>query len=302
MKNIAVLIPTFRRPEGVVAALSSVLSQCADGSFPIVVAENNLPEADGAAAASRWATEHKVGERLRIVIVDKRGICQNRNAGLAAAFEDPDVDAVAMLDDDAVATPGWLAAIGAAMEHYQADLIGGPTYYYFESQVPSWISKAPMFGVPFHQSGPVRRLRSTNNCTVSRKLYAQLGPELFDPAFDRSGGEDVDMFERAAALGAVTVWASDAVVRELVPSARATERWVLQRHFLSAVNVSRTDVRVKGAFNGAIRQVALAAKELVGGTIRLVSPSAETRFIARLRFYGIAGRLAGLLGHSIEHY
>ena len=300
LRQLAVVVPTFRRPDLLVEALDSIAAQTGAPPFRLFVVENDSEGQAGTRAATDWIARTGWADRATVVVAKERGFSQSRNAGLAAAFARPEIDAVAMMDDDTVADPTWVAAIVEALEAHDPDLLGGPTIYSFATDVPNHIANADMFGVPFTHSGPVPRLRSSNNCVISRRLFETLGPPLFDPRFGSSGGEDVLLFTRCQQRGGKIVWTTEAVVREGVPADRGTDQWVLKRHRASATNAARIDRLLQGS-KSAPRQLMLAAKETLAGLARLASGDPERRFVGRLRLEGAAGRLNGLLGHTPTH-
>ena len=62
---------------------------------------------------------------------------------------------------------------------------------------------------------------------------ARVREARFDPAFGRTGGEDVDFFFRLHRAGVTMAIAEDAVVREPVTPARMNFRWVLRRRHMT---------------------------------------------------------------------
>lgn len=299
--RIAVLVPTYRRPHLLRRTLESLRLQQYATSFRIIVADNDSAKHEGAELARQWAFEHGFEDRVDIIIVPEKGLSQVRNSGLSMAFSDPDTAAVAMIDDDAEADADWLSKIGHALRISNAAIIGGPTCYKLDEDVPDWIAQADMFQVPFLASGAVPRLRSTNNCTLTRRLFERMGPQLFDPAFSSSGGEDVHLFRRCQQNGLVAYWAKDAIVSEIVPSERSTEEWVLTRHRSSAANIARIELSLRGRAVVVSMQLASAAREMLAGLVRLISADTATRFVGRLRIAGAVGRIHGLMGRTPTH-
>lgn len=300
--SLVVFVPTFRRPSRLLETLDSLSQQDISSPFRIVVADNDARDTEGALVARRWAGEIGWDNRLSVITVEERGLSACRNAGLAEAFKRSEVSAVAMIDDDTVADKNWLASIVKALHTYSPNVLGGPTIYHFATTVPETISRAEMFGLPCRRSGLVPSLRSSNNCVITRPTWMQLGPELFDHAYSRSGGEDADFFARCKREGLTFAWATEAIVRELVPLERCNEDWVLRRHRLTAANAARIDVRRSGFLKAVPRQSLLITKEIVGGAIKSFSRNDTLRFKGRMRFCGVQGRIAGLLGKTDDFY
>lgn len=298
---IGVMVPTFRRPDLLLNTLKGLEVQETSVPFKVFVVDNDAELGEGEQAALAWGHEAGFADRLQTRRVAQRGLSNNRNGGLELGFSDPSVTAIAMIDDDAVADPGWITAIARALEDTDAMILGGPTIYCFEDEFPPWVINAEMFGVPYQKSGLVERLRSSNNCIITRNLYEQLGPTMFHPSFNATGGEDAHLFARCHKLGLASRWIADATVRELVPAHRCTDDWIVQRHKLSAANNARIDSILNGTMRAYANQSKAIFKEVAAGVLKKLSPKKETRFEGRLRFAGVAGRLDGLKHRLILH-
>lgn len=298
---LSVFVPTFKRPALLIETLESLRRQKGCGAFKIVVADNDALAGEGEAAALQWASRTGFSDRLTAIRIKERGLSNCRNGGLMVAFEDRSVTAVAMIDDDSLAGLGWVAAIERGLAKTNAALLGGPTIYSFAVAVPPWISDAEMFGVPFSRFGAVPRLRSSNNCIIGRRLYELFGPELFHPAFGRSGGEDIHLFAKCKKCGVEPIWLPDAVVEEEVPPERCTEEWVLRRHGTSANNTARIDRMINGFAASFFRQTGYAARECASGFHKSLSSDDGRKFVGRLRFAAALGRVQGLVGRKGQH-
>lgn len=310
--RLAVVVPTFRRPESLLRTLASLAAQTV-ADFPIVVVDNDPRDQEGLAAATAWGRECG-RQKLLASHVAEPGLSGNRNAGLAIAFGAFDVEAALMIDDDTIAAPDLVERMSAALASTEAGLIGGPTVYTFPEHTPARIRDLELFGVPWKVTGPVPRLRSANNCVVRRRFFEAYGPKLFDPAFSRSGGEDSHLFRRSERLGEVAFWVADARCFEFVPAERCTDSWAITRNRLSAMNSARIAVLLDGRWKALRMQSALAVKEAIGGVLRFVRGSLPAkgamavearrteRLVARQRLAGALARIEGVLGRSPSHY
>lgn len=298
--KLVVLVPTFRRPELLVKTLASLASQEGFADVEILVSDNDAEKQEGLTAAQAHAAANGYEDRLTTRTVAEKGFAQNRNAGLGYAFETLQADAVAMIDDDATADEGWIEEIQSALETEPAAIYGGPSHYVAGPGAVPWITELDLFKPPFSHSGAVPRLRSSNNCIITRDLWERFGRQLFDIRFSASGGEDTKLFIRVAEEGLRSYWIETASVTEPIPEARAKLSWVLDRHYTSAVNSARIDFQNNGA-KAFLRQGILAVKEVLTGLVRLLSPDAKTRFVGRMRFKGAFGRIAGLSGVRVLH-
>jgi succinoglycan biosynthesis protein ExoM len=297
---LAVLVPTYRRPKLLLNTLDSIARQAGFERIHLVVSDNDADAAEGQSAAREHAERFGYSERLTTLVVPKPGLSENRNAGLAAAFSVSDVSCVAMIDDDATANEGWVLAIECAIADNPADIYGGPTYYTPDGPAPEWFNSIELFTVPYSASGYVPRLRSSNNCVITRGLWLALDEHPFDRGFSQSGGEDTQLFAHVRESGGRAYWIADAGVHEPVPAERVKLDWIVKRHQGSASNSARIDVGRHGAFAIA-RQIALASKEYAAGLVRILSRKEQVRFTGKLRRAGALGRLYGTMGGQTRH-
>ena len=110
--DVSVVIPTFDRPVLLAATIESVLAQTVPAREIIVVDNGTNP--DTATALARF------GDGVRLLKTDPLGVQVARNAGIAHAS----ATWVALLDDDDLFRPGYLAAAMPAMRDGRADVIG----------------------------------------------------------------------------------------------------------------------------------------------------------------------------------
>ncbi len=233
--SLAVLIPTFRRPEGVARALGSVLAQ---SRLPdeIIVVDN-----DPAASARQTVSAIAADAPVPVVHVHepRPGVANARNAGFAATG----AELIAQLDDDEEAAPDWLAALLAARETLNAQIVFGP------------VTAAA------HDDGAVRR-------AFMRRLYSRGGADTdvllddtwgcgnslidrgaldlpdppFHPATNETGGEDDQLFTALRRQGCRFGWAAQAHVTEHVEGRRARWRYLLARSFAYGQGASQNCV------------------------------------------------------------
>ena len=121
MRDVAVVIPTLRRPESLERALRSVFAQVGalDRVAAVVIADN---DPDGSAAALIDRLRAEAPAPLVYAHAPVPGVATARNVGLAAT----DAPLIAFLDDDEAASPGWLAALLRAQVVTGADVVFGP--------------------------------------------------------------------------------------------------------------------------------------------------------------------------------
>jgi succinoglycan biosynthesis protein ExoM len=223
--NVSVVIPTFRRPELLRAAVGSVLEQRGlTVGVEIVVVDN-----DPAKSAERTVADlaGSPAMALRYLCEPRPGISHARNAGVTASCG----SYIAFLDDDEAASPGWLASLLSTMRDPAADIVVGPVRPHFPAgmAVSSYAkriydrdARAPT-GQPIEWSGIGNALLRRDRCLSA--------PVPFDPRFGLSGGEDTIFLARLRERGRRIVWCAEAAVTEVIPEDKLTSGYLLRRAF-----------------------------------------------------------------------
>src|SRR5690606_19885215 len=197
MSDVAVLIPTLRRPDSLARAVASVLAQqgVADRLAEVVVIDN---DPDGSARDTVAAAAAGAPVPVRYVHAPRPGVATARNAGLAAT----DAPLIAFLDDDEAATPGWLAALLKARATTGADAVFGPITGRAPDAAP-WLK--PWLERFFGREGPAQTglIAQPFGCgnSLMVRSTALPGPAPFDAGTDQAGGEDDALFAALAARG-----------------------------------------------------------------------------------------------------
>jgi len=241
MADIAVIVPTLRRPESLERALRSLFAQTgvADRVSAIVVVDNDPV---GSAKATVEMLRTHAPWPLTYAHAPRPGVATARNAGLAAT----EAPLIAFLDDDEAASPGWLAALLEAQEETGADAVFGPITGRAPDAAP-WLK--PWLERFFGREGPERTqlIDQPFGCGNSLMVRATAlpGPAPFDTGTDQAGGEDDALFAALASRGGRFGWAADAWVEEFAPAHRATLAYALARAFAYGQGPSQTAAAAK---------------------------------------------------------
>ena len=123
VRSVAVVIPVFRHSVLLAEAVESALEQVLPGSLRIVIVNDGCPHRETEAICRAYAEAWP--ERIRYVRKPNGGLSDARNAGIRHVLaEEPEVDAIYMMDADNRLRPGALARAAAALEaHPEADWI-----------------------------------------------------------------------------------------------------------------------------------------------------------------------------------
>ena len=226
-RDVAILIPTLRRPQSLERALVSVFAQIGvqDRIAEIVVVDND-PDASAQGACNRLAAS--CPWRLAYVHEPHPGVATARNAGLGATA----APLIAFLDDDEEAPPTWLASLLDAQQRFDADVVFGPVAGRAPDAPPrlrAWLDRF-FSRIGPAASGLVDRHWGCGN-SLMRRAAVLPGHAPFDAAQDEIGGEDDVLFTAARARGARFAWCAEAEVLEYAPAHRASLRYALLRGF-----------------------------------------------------------------------
>jgi len=225
--RVSVIIPTFRRAEGLGRALASVAAQEAvDGVAVDIIVCDNSPEA----SARDQVIAFGAASPLTVTFVHepRPGVANARNSAVAACF----ADFIAFLDDDEEAPADWLRQLLVTQKAYAADVVFGP--------VTARLGDRPAtrfdgyFHTFFSRRGASQdaRLSSYFGCGNSLIRRGRLpATEPFSVVQNDMGGEDDQLFNGLMKQGAVMAWAAHAPVFEDVPPQRATLAYTLRRAF-----------------------------------------------------------------------
>lgn len=258
MTGVAVLVPTLRRPEGLASALASLVAQRGvEGRLTEVVVVDNDRE-----PSARGVAEQFMGQGVRVVYVHEPtvGVASARNAGLAATK----ARLIAFLDDDEIASPGWLAALLATQGSTGADVVFGP----IRGRAPEAEADVrPYLEEFFGRAGPdadtlIEHPFGCGNSLMVRAT-ALPGPAPFEARWDQSGGEDDALFAALTARGGRFGWSAAAWVDEVAPAHRANLGYALSRAFAYGQSPAQAA--------WAKRNVAGVAKWMAVGAVQLVA-------------------------------
>lgn len=301
MSHHIVAIGTFRRPEALGHALTSVSAQVRALAGPdtasIVVVDND-PAETGRVTAKRFAVDYHVEPRPGIAAVRNRALVETASA-----------TTVIFIDDDEVPEPGWLEAL---LEMYRAttpSAVAGKVLTEFPPDVEPWVLASGAFRRPRRNHGQLMPEAATNNLLLDQATLQRMNLR-FDERFGLTGGSD-SMFTRQLTAGGGTIrWAENAVVIEQEDPARFTRKWVLMRRFRFGNSASRVTISLASSTWG--RSVARLRMSLHGlarvgtGSCRwgfgALTGSLPRRASALAGVYRGSGMIAGCIGYSYNEY
>jgi len=304
MTPIAVLVPTFWRPDSLERALRSLFRQTRTPD-EVIVSDNDPA---GSARARVEALQAEAPCPLIYIHAPSPGVSNARNAGFAAAT----APRIAQLDDDESAPAHWLEALEAVHEASDAGITFGPVHARADGAGPvlsAWLTRL-YSRAPDHAEGLIAKPYGCGNSLIDRERCALPEP-VFDAAANETGGEDDILFTALASAGVHFAWAPGAQVIEHVETSRATFGHAARRSFAYGQGPSQTALKSR-RFDALAAWVAVGAAQAVAFTLalpfaliagpvpaaacldRLVQGAGKMVFFdfAAPRFYGAAARQA----------
>lgn len=225
--DVAVIVPTLRRPAELDRALRSIFAQTGiEARLREIVVVDNDPRATARETVQNLTAESPTP--LVYVHEPRPGVATARNAALKAT----DAPLIAFLDDDEAAESHWLSALLAAQVQTGADVVFGPIHGCVPDGTGWTTAYLERF---FGRQGPAETglIDHAYGCGNSLMVRATALPGLapFDTSSDQSGGEDDALFSALQARGGRFGWAAEAWVDEFAPPHRATLKYALARAF-----------------------------------------------------------------------
>ncbi|MBV9064606.1 MAG: glycosyltransferase family 2 protein [Methylobacteriaceae bacterium] len=286
-QTVDIGIPTYRRPEELQRLLASLqeLDLPAHAQARIIVVDN-----DPKGSARTLVDEARTHTRLPIVYdhEPRPGVANARNRILDSST----ADYLVMVDDDEIATPGWLKALVDTARNRGSDAVFGRVHQEFPAGMPAWLIKMHDKRAPADQSEV--NLGSTSNVLLRRARIIELGL-MFDPSFNQTGGEDTDFFARLHEAGGRCHYSLGAALIEPIDPARVQPRWYIMRNF----RVGQTNAVVYGRRMSKMRKIANSlARGLVAPAFMIAGAGL---FLLRRRLQGARMFLTGVrnLGYAI---
>lgn len=218
---------------------------------------------------------------------------------------------MAFIDDDEELEANWLSAMRRAIDEFDCEALTGPVRYLYSDKIPDWfndLSKKKRRPSK-KKRGLSMKTAATNNTLLRADWYANHKDKLqFDPRFRFTGGSDTDFFYALTDIGGRIIWVDDAVVSEVVPEARLTTDWQLQRARRTAANSAMIACKRKGLIYALGRYGLKSLGRALRGLMTLamskfiVSRKTELAFKGKKALVSSLGTWSGLLNRPPQPY
>jgi glycosyltransferase involved in cell wall biosynthesis len=295
--QVSAIICTHNRDRYLGAAIDSLLAQDFP-NFEVIVVDNASSD------RTREVTESRLGDsRLKYIYEPVTGLSVARNTGAKAAQG----QILAYLDDDAVATPHWLASLYRAYEENQKLAIAGGkvTLLWQDGTIaPTWLSDSLAGNLGLYDLGDkmvyIDRPGLTPrglNYSIRREFLDQIGG--FDPNLGRVGknllsNEELHMTNLALQSGWQVVYIPEALVAHNVAPERVQRSWFLSRGWWQGISECYREQIAGEAGPGQFRR---GGERLIRGLYKSVKFATDPaqRFENLVYSYGQIGYLSKAL-------
>jgi glycosyltransferase involved in cell wall biosynthesis len=220
MTRLSVVMACRNGGDTIGRALGAIVAQEWDAPWELILADNG--STDETVRIFQDLARQRPDVAMRVIDAGAR---RGRSFALNSAIRQARGDMILLADDDDEVEPGWLCALGAALE--TSAIVGAATE--FRALNPQWVldyrlwDSARETGMQYrYQNGYLPKLPFVSGHCMgfTRRLFDELG------GFDESyiGGQDIDFSLRAQLRGHEVRIVPEAVVhyrfRDTVPSIR----------------------------------------------------------------------------------
>lgn len=302
MYDLAVCIPTYKRPDMLKKTILSIIRGNLTGSnirqVDIIVVDNDAARTAEAAVGELMGGVPET-YHLHYAAFPPKGLANVRNELLEQALQLQPTHVV-FIDDDEYASQDWLRELLEAMVRNNADMVVGPVVSVFEHDVPEhtsyWFEKGD------HPNDSSIAFVASNNLMITADFLARSGLK-FDQRFNTTGAEDTYFGIQARQEGARIYWAKKAIVYETVPEKRANLNWLLKRRYRGAITFTYI-LLLEKKYVQLTKKIAVSFLYLfvgMAGTILVLFPT-------KFKYWGILkvaegyGGMAGVVNVKYHEY
>lgn len=303
---ISVIVCTRNRAELLARALASVTDQeFPHDDYEILVVDNGSTDRTPEVAA-----QFRGRAEIRCLREERVGLCIARNTGWQAASG----RYVAFFDDDAIAMPGWLAAIrdGFGTTSETIGAIGGRVHPIWGAPRPAWLADAIAGSLTIVDWGPSSKFIDDIRCewlvganmAIPKALLAEVGG--FHPWLDRVGNNllssgDVFLQKELMRRGYRCLYLPAMAIDHLVPASRLNQQWFRRRFYWQGVSDAVMHlIETKPSFPTRVRLAAARSARVLRSRRRmaalLLSAGRPDAFAAKCFALIDVGFISGLLG------
>lgn len=233
--HVTVAVITYNRSQLLRETLAGLVRQdYPAGCWELLIVDNNSTDDTRDAVAAFMASTPSP----RWILEERAGLDHGRNRAIVEAKG----DVIALVDDDILVEPDWLAQIASPFTTGGAHAIGvagGEVVPIFPDGLPDWLKGSHRPLKYRKDPGPLPQGQSPMgaNFAFPKWVFERLGG--FDADLDRKGaalfgGGDAEMIRRVRSAGLQVWFVPGAKVLHQIPAGRLTLRYALRHAFDSA--------------------------------------------------------------------
>lgn len=263
---MSVIIITRDRTGSLAFAINSILCQnYPKEKYELIVVDNGRTK-ETAVLVERLGRQ--LPNTVRYTTEPEIGIPAARNKGASIA----EGEVLAFMDDDAVASKGWLATYSKLYEKYpEIKAAGGKIELRFESNVPKWLGPELLVALGYFNQGDQDRLLPFEqhpfggNFSVRRSTFQKVGGFVQKVS---SCNEEKAFFYKLYQNGYKVGYSPKALVYHRIGRSRLRKTFFLKRGFWQGIG----NIRISQMFETAkIPEVPCMAKEICRNTGLILS-------------------------------
>ncbi len=235
--SVSIIVPTFRREEGLFRALESLKGQSgAHPNIELIVSDND-PKGSAKNIVADFAKSAPFPTLY--VHAPEPGVANARNAALEAAKG----RYIAFLDDDQTASENWLAEMLQTLRDGCFCAVFTRIIAKFDTPTIYSAFFSKFFAREFSEleSGEIDHYYGCGSSLIDRSVILLPTP-AFSPAMNETGGEDDVLFEYLSKKGGRMGWTRKCFANEHVPASRLTTEYVRRRSFAFGQGPTRMHV------------------------------------------------------------
>jgi glycosyltransferase involved in cell wall biosynthesis len=248
---ISAVICTHNRDKYIGKAIASLIDQTLDkDSYEIIVVDNRSTDN----TASIIKEMESTSTNIKYILEENLGLSIARNTG----WQNARGRYIAFLDDDAAASPSWLARIVECFETGDESVaeVGGRVDPIWQTPPPSWLTTPLKHSLALVDWGdspkvlPPDQWLAGVNVAYRRTILEKFNG--FCTALGRKGKkllsmEEILLKDQLAAMGFKSYYDPRIFVRHHIPASRLTRGWFFKRYFWQGVSEARCQLLVTPA-------------------------------------------------------
>ncbi len=235
---LTIVVCTYNRSDWLSGCLSSLESQCDEGSVEVLVVDNNSSDATSSIA-------HGFTERLqnfRYIFEGEQGLSHARNRAIREARG----EIVAYIDDDAKAYRDWAGVIVKFFEtHPDASGVGGQHKGFSLVPIPKWFPKEFGSRSLGDETRLLRKGEWISGLNMAFKKSALIGVGGFDTSIGMTGekvsyGEETQLVLIMLRCAMQIYYCAEMCVDHAILPHKLKLRWLLRSNFANGYDAVST--------------------------------------------------------------